>query len=158
LNVQMTSGGVLNATAGNQGIYLDLDSGVAIGQVTAGSSQSGYGDVAITAAGDLSGSGTITGDNITLTSSSGGIGSVSAPLHISDNGTALANGSTLGGIINASARSDIGLEQDTGDLVVGSIFSLSGDVFVNVTQGSILDSRGATPASVLSEAQIEQGW
>ena len=165
LSAQLTSGGVLNATAGNAGIYLDLGSGAAIGQVEAGTAQTGFGEVVITATGDLqpdsslpSGTVNVTGDNITLTSTTGAVGSQAAPLDISTHGTTALSGGTLGGVLNVSALNDIGLEQDSGDLIVGSISSLSGDVFVNVTHGSILDSRGATPASVLSQNQIQQVW
>ncbi len=108
--------------------------------------------------GQPSGTVNVTGNNITLTSSAGGVGSQSAQLVISTNGTPQAGGGTLPGVVNVSALSDIGLKQDTGDLVVGSISSVGGNVYVNVTNGDLLDSSGLTPASVLSEAQIEQVW
>ena len=162
LDAQLTSGGVLNATAGNQGVYLNLDSGAAIEHVEAGSSGGGYGDVVISATGDIvrstSGAGGITGNNITLTSTAGGVGTQSAPIKISSNGTPQPGGGTLPGVVNVSALNDIGLEQTSGDLVVGSISSSSGNVYVDVTNGGLFDSAALTPASVLSETQIEQVW
>ncbi len=162
LDAQLTGGGVLNATAGNQGIYLNLDSGAAIAQVEAGSSSGGFGNVVISATGDIvpstSGPGGITGNNITLTSTAGGVGTQLAPIKISANGTPQAGGGTVPGVVNVSALNDIGLQQSSGDLVVGSISSSSGNVYVNVTNGGLFDSSALTPASVLNDAQIEQVW
>src|SRR4051794_36072469 len=49
----LSPGGVLTATAGSQGVYLNLGSGALIARVTAGSTQAGYGNVVIDATGDL---------------------------------------------------------------------------------------------------------
>src|SRR5207247_1548876 len=98
----------------------------------------------------------IIGDSITLTSSDGGVGTSTAPLVIATHGTPLAGGGVQGGVVTVSALNDIGLEQDTGDLIINSISSTAGDVFVNVKGGGIFDSRGQTPAQVLSDAQIQQ--
>jgi hypothetical protein len=162
LGGSLTTGGVLNVTGSSQGVHLRLNSGALIGQVSAGTAGGGYGDVVLSATGDLEAApaspGSVTGTNITLTSSAGGVGSQSAPLHVSTNGTKLANGGFLAGTLNVSALHDIGLQQDLGDLSVGSITSTAGDVFVNVINGGLFDSRGETPASVLSDAQIQQVW
>ena len=164
LNLQTTAGGVLNVQAGNQGVYLNLSSGTLIDQVTAGTAASGYGDVVLSATGDLdpasglpAGTINVTGDNITLTSTQGGIG-LTAPLDLSANGTLLASGGILGGALTASALNDISVEQDTGDLIINTISSTAGDVVVDVTNGGILDARSQTPAQVLSDSQIEQVW
>ena len=165
LNLQTTAGGVLNAQAGNQGVYLNLSSGALIGQIIAGSAASGYGDVVVTGTGDLepapglpSSTVNVTGDNLTLTSSAGAIGASNALLNIDANGMLLANGGTSGGAVTASALTDVDLEQATGNLIVNTISSTAGDVFVDVTNGGIYDSRSQTPAQVLSQAQIEQVW
>jgi hypothetical protein len=161
LGAALTTGGVLNVTGDSNGVTLRLNSGALIGQVSAGTAQGGYGDVVISATGDLeaaSGSGNVTGNNITLTSSAGGVGTQSAPLRISTNGTKLANGGILGGTLTVSALHDIGLEQDSGDLSVNSVTSTAGNVFINVAHGGIYDVRGSTPASVLSDAQVQQVW
>ncbi len=164
LNLQTTALGVLNAQAGNQGVYLNLSSGALIDQVTAGTAASSYGDVVLSSTGDLdpapglsAGTINVTGDNLTLTSTQGGVG-VTAPLDLSANGTLLADGGTMGGALTASALNNISVEQDTGDLIVNTISSTAGDVVVDVTNGGILDARSQTPAQVLSDAQIEQVW
>ncbi len=164
LNLQTTAEGVLNAQAGNQGVYLNLGSAALVDQVTAGTAASGYGDVVLSATGDLdqapglpAGTINVTGDNITLTSTQGGIG-LTAPLDLSANGTLLANGGILGGALTASALNDISVEQDTGNLIINTISSNAGNVVVDVTNGAILDARSQTPAQVLSDSQIEQVW
>ncbi len=100
----------------------------------------------------------VTGDNLTLTSSAGAIGASNALLNIDANGMLLANGGTSGGAVTVSALTDVDLEQATGNLIVNTISSTAGDVFVDVTNGGIYDSRSQTPAQVLSQAQIEQVW
>ncbi len=164
LDVQTTAGGILNVQAGNQGVYLNLGSAAQIGQVTAGSALSGYGDVVLSATGDLNpasglpaGTINVTGDNITLSSTQGGIG-LTAPLDLSANGTLLGDGGIMGGALTASALNNISVQQDTGDLIINTISSIAGDVVVDVTNGGILDARSQTPAQVLSESQIEQVW
>ena len=164
LSVQTTAGGVLNAQAGNQGVYLNLNSGALIGQIIAGTTASGYGDVVVTSTGNLdpasglpAGTVNVTGDNLTLTSSQGAIGSTAA-IKIGAHGTLLANGGTNGGAVTVSALKNIDLEQDTGNLIINEITSTAGDVILDVTNGGIYDSRSQTPAQVLSQAQIEQDW
>ena len=165
LNVQTTAGGVLNAQAGNQGVYLNLSSGALIGQIIAGSASSGYGDVVLTGTGDLepapslpANTVNVTGDNLTLTSSAGAIGASNSLLDIDANGSLLANGGTSGGAVTVSALNDVDLEQSSGNLIVNTISSTAGDVDVDVTNGGIYDARSETSAQVLSEAQIEQVW
>ncbi len=173
LNLQTTAGGVLNVQSGNLGVYLDLNSGALIDQVSAGTAGSGYGDVVLSATGDLdpapglvAGTINVTGDNITLTSNQGGIGTpptataplATAPLDVSANGTLQADGATIGGTLTASALDDISVEQDTGDLIINTVASATGDVYLDVTNGGILDARSETPAQVLSTTQIEQVW
>ena len=165
VSAALTSGGVLSATAGKQGVYLSLGSGAVISTVSA-ETGSKYGDVVITATGDLSPESglpsstvNIAADDITLTSSGGEVGSPSSPFVISTNPTTKANGGTLGGDINVSAVDDIGLVQNSGDLEVGSLIS-SGDgaVYVDVAAGSIYDASGTTSSSTLSSDQIEAVW
>ncbi|HEV3085266.1 MAG TPA: hypothetical protein VGY66_36260, partial [Gemmataceae bacterium] len=159
----LTSGGVLTATAGNQGVYLNLGSGALIGQVSAGSTLAGYGNVIIDATGDLqpesglsAGTVNVTGNNITINSSAGAVGSQANPLDIAANG--LDNTGLAGGVINVNALDDIGLVQDNGDLLIGSVVSTGGNVSVTASNGGIYDARGTTSAQALSEAQIQQVW
>ena len=157
--------GVLTATAGNQGVYLNLNSGAIIQQVSAGSSVTGYGNVVINATGDLTTVPQIApgvpvnviGNNITLTSSAGAVGSQAAPLDIAANGTPTANGVT-GGVVNVNALDDIGLVRDNGDLLIGSIVSIGGNVFVTARNGGLFDAQGTTSAQALSEDQIQAVW
>ncbi|MHC5542902.1 hypothetical protein ACYOEI_32160, partial [Singulisphaera rosea] len=91
------------------------------------------GDVKIVASGDLFGSNSlptgvinVRGNSITLTSTGGSVGAINNPLMISAQGTAQANGGTLGGVVNISAANNIQLIQQGGDLRVGQIASSGG--------------------------------
>jgi len=155
--------GVLNATAGNQGVYLQLNSGGLIDQVTAGNALSGYGNVVITSLTDLdavsglpSGAVNVTGNDITLASTTGGIG-INAPMLIAAFGS-IVGGVSAGGIVSASAQGNINLTRESGDLLIGSIASFDGDVTIDVPTGNILDASGQTAAQVLSQAQLAQIW
>ncbi len=164
LEATLESGGILSAQASSAGIYLTLTSGAIVSQVTSGDEKDGYGDVDITADGSLTAqrlnasSANITGDNITITNSSGSVGSANKPLILSANSTQQANGGTSGGVVNISAPGDIGIEQTAGDLLVGTISSTAGDVYVDVPSGAILDASGETPAQALSPAQSAKIW
>jgi hypothetical protein len=156
------AGGVLNAQAGSQGVYLVLNSGAMIGQVAAG----GDGDVVIKAMDSLdpqsglpAGTVNISGGDITLSSNTGQVGTAVNPLVIQANSTEAENGGVEGGIVNASAAGDIGLVQSTGDLLVGTIESTSGDVYLEARGdrrqhlelnhlGSVWDVAGPSSASV----------
>ncbi len=154
LDVSLTSGGVLNVQAGSQGVYLNLGSGALLGQVAAGNSSSGYGDVVLGATDSIgaapglpSGTVNVTGANVTLTSSDGAIGSSAAPLTIQAQGT-----------VSASALNDIDLIQASGDLHVGQIASTSGNVYLDVPSGSIVDGTGTTWLSQVDGVQSQQIW
>lgn len=155
----MTNGGVLNAQS-TGAINLSFNSAVAIGQVAAGSAGA-YSDVTIVASSDITrASGlasnivNVTGDNITLTSTNGSVGTVAIPLVISANSTT-QNGEITGGVVNVSAHTDIGLTQATGDLLVGAIVSTAGNVLINVPNGSIYDASGLTSSQTLTSDQIK---
>ncbi|MHB1559942.1 MAG: beta strand repeat-containing protein, partial [Isosphaeraceae bacterium] len=154
LDVSLTSGGMLNVQAGSQGAYLNLGSGALIGQVAAGNATSGYGNVVLGAIDGLgaapglpSGTVNVTGANVTLSSSEGAIGSSAAPLTIQAQGTA-----------SATALGDIDLIQPSGDLHVGQIASSSGNVYLDVPSGSIVDGTGTTWLSVVDSTQSQQIW
>src|SRR5262249_18049580 len=124
--------GVLRATAGIQGVYLDLGSGAIIQQVRAGNADTGFGNVVINATGDLTvpssnASVNVAGNNVTITSTSGGVGLQSLPLILTANGTPGANGVT-GGVVNVHALDDIALKRLSGDLLIGAIVSSAGNV------------------------------
>jgi len=155
--------GNLDVTAGNQGVYLDVSSALTIDKIAAGSAASGYGNVVITAAANIApnlaastGTVNVTGDNITITSNAGAVGSEAFPLDIAANG--LDDTGRAGGVVTVNALDDIGLVRDNGDLLIGAIVSTGGSVFVTASNGSIYDARGTTSAQALSEAQIQQVW
>lgn len=159
LNAQLT-GGQLNAIAGSQGIDLAFDSPVTIGYVASDDS-SGYGNVSISAQGNISagslyGLPNITGQSITLSSAQGGVGTSSAPLVLDQQAIGQAGLST--GAVNVSALNDIDLEDVGGNLVVGTIASTAGNVAVEVSDGSLLDASGTTSAQTLSASQLQGVW
>src|SRR5262249_2432533 len=153
--------GTLIATAGNQGVYVDLNSAVRISQVTAGSAATGYGDVVINATGDVTVPHgqlvNVTGDNITITSSAGVVGEQLHPLDVAAFGTPTANG-VQGGVVNVNALDNIFLLRDNGDLLLSRVVSTGGDVYVTASNGNIYDASATTSAQTLSETQIEAVW
>ncbi|MGA7499958.1 MAG: hypothetical protein WBX00_24775 [Isosphaeraceae bacterium] len=165
LNVALWPNGSLTATADNQGVYLDLSSGANIAQITSGDTTDGDGDVSITADGNLlpesglaAGTVNVTGDNITLTSTGGEVGNPACPLLIQANSEPAANGGVVGGVVNATAQADIGLVQNSGDLLVGTIQSTGhGAVAVSAPGGSILNA-ATWVAGGLSLAQASATW
>ncbi|MGC1718966.1 MAG: hypothetical protein WA746_08265, partial [Isosphaeraceae bacterium] len=165
LVVNLAAGGVLNAQSGNAGVYLNLNSGANIAQITSGDAADGYGDVVITASGDLlpesglaAGTVNVTGDNITLTSTGGEVGNPASPLVIQANSVPAANGGVVGGVVNVTAQGDVGLVQNSGDLLVGTIQSTGhGAVAVSAPGGSILNA-ATWVAGGLSLAQAEAEW
>ena len=147
LHVTLTANSVLNAAAGDSGVYLDLGSGAAIGQVTAGSALSGYGDVVINATNGLdpqsglaAGTVNVVGAQCPARQQRGEVGSQADPLVIQTNTTPAADGGIQAGVVNVSALDDIGLEQSKGDMMVGTIATSQGTVFLK-TPGSILDAQ-----------------
>jgi len=154
--------GSLSARAGTAGVYLNLASGATLNQVSSGNTTTGFGDINITAIGDLV-AGTnaqVIGRNITLISTGGGVGSIANPLPISANAALQADGSYDGGVVNVIAHGDIGLTQTaaspaySNDLRVGLIASAAGDVVLNVPYGTILDASGQTATQTLTSAQV----
>ena len=164
------TGGDLSSTSGSAGTYLTLGSGANIGTISSGG-PSVYGDVVVKAAGALrrttsAGDPTlnVSGRDITLDTSVGGIGTISNPLLIAAHQILLADGAHSHGVVNADAVQSIGLTQVAGpvahaaDFAVGEIISHSGDVSLTNTVGGIFDERGETPAQVLSEADATTLW
>ena len=154
----ITGGGLVNATGGAAGVALKLQSGAIVGTISSGNAVQGYGDVLVTAAGDLqplagqpAGTVNVAGRGINLTSQ-GAVGTTAAPLVVQ------SHRSGLSGEVDVSALNSIHLDQPTGDMVVGAIASLNGDVVLNVPGGAVLDASQATPASVLNAKQVASIW
>lgn len=153
--------------------YLKFTSGALIDKVAAGSAQTGWSDVSMTAAGNIARALThidgsamaaddvnIAASNISLTSATGSVGSSTSPLVLSANYTTAANGSLSGGVVTVSAVGDVGLSQVAGlgqavsvDLRIGSI-ATSGDAYINVFNGTLVDASGRTASSTLSDSQV----
>jgi hypothetical protein len=152
---------VLNAQADHEGLYLNLNSGAVIGSITAGDATLGYGDVVLHATGGLAAqtlAGTamanIVGRNITLSSRDGAVGDSAQPLIVESIGIALANGGVRHGTVSVQAAGNIGLTQASGDLLVRSIASSGGDIYLNVPGGSVYDAvTFISPGPTLAEAQ-----
>ena len=154
----ITGGGLVNAIGGPAGVALKLQSGASVGTISSGNAVQGYGDVLVTAAGDLqplagqpAGTVNVTGRGINLTSQ-GAVGAAGAPLVVQ------SNRSGLSGEVDVAALNSIHLAQPAGDMVVGAIASLNGDVTLDVPGGAVLDASQATPASVLSAKQVGSIW
>jgi hypothetical protein len=179
ISIVITNDGVLNVVGSMNGVYLDLDGDTVVRQIFAATpvaTSSGisivYGDIVIHTSGsmtaELNGSGTptqslnIAGRSITIKSDNGSIGTIGSkviPLIIRAVPTTSVNGSVHDGFVTLTALGDIAVEQDYGDLWVNSIASTGGeDVYVKVDHGRLLDARGLTSASILSEDQIEAIW
>ncbi|WP_210255003.1 hypothetical protein, partial [Methylocapsa sp. S129] len=148
---QLTTGlgalvGGFSASASNGGVYVDLASGANGFAVNAVN-----GDVVVNAQGSLVASSSMglsaAGNNVTLTSANGQIGSAATPLALQ---------TAAGGVLNVSASLGIDLTQPSGDLLVGVIASTNGDVTINVPNGAIYDALSQTQASSLSPGQVSE--
>ena len=99
----------------------------------------------------------IVGNNITLSSSTGAVGTSVSPIVLQPNSVTASNGGVIGGVVTVSAQQGVGLEQSTGDLLVGNITSTSGSIYLDVPNGSIYDARKWV-ASGLTLTQAQQVW
>ena len=133
---------------------MNLGSGALLGTLSAGKASTGYGDVVLTATNSLAvepglsnGTVNVTGNNITLTSTEGEIGTAAAPLLIQAHG-----------VVNVAALGDIDLTQSGTSLQVGQIVSTTGDVTLNVPSGSIVNDSGTTWASEADDSASQQVW
>ncbi|WP_392533892.1 DUF4347 domain-containing protein [Nostoc sp. C117] len=83
----------------------------------------------------------VTGENITLTAQTGGIGSSSNFLEIDSSNPNV-------GDLNATAPQDIFITETNGDLNVDKVTSTAGDVTLTTSKGSILDSRNDSNSNI----------
>ncbi|MGH8397579.1 MAG: beta strand repeat-containing protein [Gammaproteobacteria bacterium] len=179
---QLIAGSAVNAAAGAEGIQLSFNSSALIGLVSSGNAVSGYGNVSISAEGDLNaggsysllpvnqqsgsylsgtlviaGPGTIIGDDINLVSSTGGVGGDGTPLTLVNGYSLLPQSGGTQGTVNVSALNDINLV-GVGDMLVDQIDSATGNVSVYVPNGRILDANALTASQTLSQEQLETIW
>ena len=148
LNASLTPGGVLNVQAGSQGVYVTWARERSWAVVSSG------GDVVLSATGSLdpapglpSGTVNVTGNNVTLSSASGEVGTAAAPLVIQASGP-----------VDVAALMDIGLTQADGNLEVDQIVSTTGDVTVDVPSGSIINASSTAWADEVSDAASKAIW
>ncbi|HEV7256506.1 MAG TPA: leukotoxin LktA family filamentous adhesin [Bosea sp. (in: a-proteobacteria)] len=160
IKATLTSGAELSAVSGSGGINLDITGGARVLALRADQTPNAYGNITVRATGGLeaaTGVAThVVGRNITLASETGGIGSVSNLLKMRAVATQLPNGSYVDGVVNLSARGDIGIAQVAGDLRVGQVASETGDVRIDVTGGRLVSASGQTAAQALSAEQLSQ--
>ncbi|WP_036477316.1 LamG-like jellyroll fold domain-containing protein [Myxosarcina sp. GI1] len=122
-------GGTLNATATGD-IYIDETQGDLTVDTVSTS-----GNVNLEAYGNLAANSIdskITGQEISLTSDTGNIGSSSLDVNID-------SGSSETGSVTIDAASDINVTETSGDLYLASANSSNGDVDLSVTSGNIID-------------------
>ena len=163
-----TPGSTLSANTDGGDIYIDVDSGnsnqaiSAIAQGVNGSGAAIYGDVSITGTGSLVGiagrSRDVIGDDVSLISTLGSIGTLNTPLNVETHPEVLYNGSLSNGSLNAQALGDIGIADFGGDVWVGSIVSDTGSVSLSAPDGGIYDARLLSPATTLSATQAQAVW
>lgn len=78
---------------------------------------------------------------ITLTSVNGGIGTKDNPLRVQA-GTTVTSSNRLNSSLTATAKKDINIQQQAGDMRVSRIESKEGDVTLEAKNGSIVDANG----------------
>jgi hypothetical protein len=156
----LTPGAQLDAKTGSGGIHLDITGGAKVVALRADQNPSGYGNINVRATGSLeafaTGSTNVVGRNITLVSEEGSIGSLSNLMTMRAVATQRPNGSYVDGVVNLTARGDIGIAQVAGDLRVGQIESKAGDVRIDVVAGRLVSASGQTAAQALSADQLSK--
>jgi len=163
-----TPGSTLSANTDGGDIYVNVDSGnsdQAISAIAKGVNGSGtpiYGDVSITGTGSLVGiagnTRDVIGDDVTLISTLGSIGTLATPLNVETHPEVLYNGSLSNGSLNAQALGDVSIDDFGGDVWVGSIVSDTGSVALSAPDGGIYDARLLSPATSLSATQAQAIW
>ncbi|MGH8055241.1 MAG: leukotoxin LktA family filamentous adhesin [Stenotrophomonas sp.] len=147
--------GSITVRAGGD-VALDVDSAAKV-LISAGNGTA-TGNVWLRAKYDIEGVNTgtasITGGDITLYSTYGGIGSMSRPLLLRANEFPRSDGAMQGGLVTAKATGDIALSDLAGDFWVRHIESTAGDVLVDAASGSIFSASQRGAASFLSEAEL----
>jgi hypothetical protein len=160
ITTTLTSGASLAAATGSGGIHLDITGSARITTLRADGNPNAYGDVVVRATGGLEAAAqsgaNIIGRNITLSSETGGVGSLTTAMKLRAMATQLPNGSFVDGVVNVSALGDVGISQLAGDLRVGEIRSDAGDVRIEVSNGRLVSATGQTSAQALSAEQLSK--
>lgn len=139
---------LLKTTAG------DIDAAIN-GDMAVSSVTTGQGNISLSATGDitsLNGSSIVSGDRIDLTSG----GAVDLIVH---GGQTPFVTDSMSASINATAKGNITLTQDDGDMRIGTIVSEQGDVTLTAKEGSFIDALTAEDTVDDSEATARiQKW
>lgn len=151
-DVQITSiGDTVNLNAvsrgGDVGVTVNAAYGkagnVVIGNLFAGTAANPAGDVSLTAYGNITQSGKVTsvsGNRIDLVSANGAIGTDSQAIIVHGGQEIVDATDSLSASVNAQAKGDINLTQDSGDMRIGRVYSDSGDVTITVNSGDLVDA------------------
>lgn len=154
-DVQITSIGDtvnLNAVSSNGDVDVTVNAAygkagnVVIDNLFAGTAANPAGDVSLTAYGNITQSGTdtsVSGNRIDLTSTNGtiGTGGTNGQAIIVHGGQEIVDATdSLSASVNAQAKGDINLTQDSGDMRIGRVYSDSGNVTITVNSGDLIDA------------------
>ena len=153
LHVALGPNARLTATAGAGGVAITSDSSLLVNRIVARAASGAYGDILLESEGGITavpGVVNVEGRSIAVSSTTGGIGSVSALLGIQTH-----SGSGITGTLRASAEQGVRLSQASGDLSVKSIVSRSGNVVLNVPAGRVLNAGDPVSSEPLSGDDID---
>lgn len=151
-DVQITSiGDTVNLNAvshgGDVGVTVNAAYGkagnVVIGNLFAGTAANPAGDVSLTAYGNITQSGTgtsVSGNRIDLVSANGAIGTDSQAIIVHGGQEIVDATDSLSASVNAQAKGNIKLTQDSGNMRFGRVYSDSGDVTITVNSGDLIDA------------------
>lgn len=109
----------------------------------AGTAANPAGDVSLTAYGNITQSGKVTsvsGNRIDLVSANGAIGTDSQAIIVHGGQEIVDATDSLSASVNAQAKGDINLTQDSGDMRIGRVYSDSGNVTITVNSGDLIDA------------------
>ena len=151
-DVQITSIGDtvnLNAVSSNGDVDVTVNAAygkagnVVIDNLFAGTAANPADDVSLTAYGNITQSGKVTsvsGNRIDLVSANGAIGTDSQAIIVHGGQEIVDATDSLSASVNAQAKGDINLTQDSGDMRIGRVYSDSGNVTITVNSGDLIDA------------------
>ena len=145
LNVNLS--GVLNASATGSINLASAANSLTVGQVA-----SSNGKVSLLAGQSLLGQGSgvnVKGLGVELSALGGHIGHTGSGALVLD---------SQGGRIDAAALDDIALAQNNGDMALGSVVSLDGDVAIRATNGNIVNANDASLSDLESLQDLRARW
>lgn len=151
-DVQITSiGDTVNLNAVSRGGDVDVTVNAAYGKagnvvidnLFAGTAANPAGDVSLTAYGNITQSDTdtfVSGNRIDLVSANGAIGTDKQAIIVHGGQEIVDATDSLSASVNAQAKGNINLTQDSGDMRIGRVYSDSGNVTITVNSGDLIDA------------------